>query len=206
VQVLGTRPPPPSSALQLPILNSPFLGQLDNAATFIWRNSTHQALLHSRSPHLRQVDHATTTVSTFRGVLHPLENFNTKLPAAPRKLLQRSLSLPTKTLRKREKTMLSSAVSTHTLTHADNTSALPTSIRSLRTNPCAPLSVYLTSCCVEKKGERRRWSLTVSPAAFLSRPSPHAYTYLHVCVPIVPYLFDMVTSLCQLDLHFYQYF
>jgi hypothetical protein len=35
MQVLGTRPPPPSSALQLPVLNSPSLGQLDNVATFV---------------------------------------------------------------------------------------------------------------------------------------------------------------------------
>jgi hypothetical protein len=54
------------------------------------KNSAPLVLLHSRSPHLRQVDHASTTVSTFRNELHPLENFNTKLPAAPRKLLQRS--------------------------------------------------------------------------------------------------------------------
>jgi hypothetical protein len=166
VQVLGTRLPPPSSALQLPVLNSPSLGQLDNVATFAWKNSAHQVLLHSRSPHLCQVDHATTTVSPFRGELHPLENFNTKLPAAPRKLLQRSLSLPTKTSRKREKKMHTSAFPTHTLTHADSTSALPTSIRPLRTNPSAPLSVYLTSCCAEKK-EKTKTKLNRQPRRLL---------------------------------------
>jgi hypothetical protein len=194
------RPPPPSSALQLPILNLPSLGQLDHAAIFTWRNSAHQVLLYSRSPHLRQVDHATTTVSTFRGVLHSLENFNTKLPAAPRNCFSTLSSYPQK-LREREKKQCSHLPCQHTLSHPHNTSALPTSIRPLRTNPSAPLSVYLTSCCAEKKGERRRWSSTISPAVFLSRPSPHACTYLHVCVPMVPCLFDMVTSRCQLDLH-----
>jgi hypothetical protein len=112
------------------------------------------------------------------------------------------LSFPQKLREREKKTIRTSAFSTHTnLSHAHNTSVLPTSIRPLRTNPCAPLSVYLTNCCVEKKGERRRRSITVSPAAFLSRPSPHACTYLHVCIPMVPCLFDMVTSLCQLDLH-----
>jgi hypothetical protein len=118
------------------------------------KNSAPLVLLHSRSPHLRQIDHASTIVSTFRNELHPLENFNTKLPAAPRKLLQRS-AFSHKNFTKEKKTIRTSAFSTHTnLSHAHNTSALPTSIRPLHTNPCAPLSVYLTSCCAEKKSER----------------------------------------------------
>jgi hypothetical protein len=66
-------------------------------------------------------------------------------------------SLPTKTLRKREKTMRTSAVflnKHHLLTNsrfAPNTFVLPMSIRPRRTNPSAPLSVYLTSCCAERK-------------------------------------------------------
>jgi hypothetical protein len=109
------RPPPPSSALQLLVLNSPSLGQLDNVATFAWKNSAHQVLLHCRSPHLRQVDQATTTVSTFRDELHPLENFNTKLPAAPRNCFSALSSYPKK-FRKREKKQFALLPSQHTPT------------------------------------------------------------------------------------------
>jgi hypothetical protein len=149
----------------------------------------------SSRPSYNNCLHLSWRTSPFRKLQH-------KTSSRSLQLLQRSLFLPTKTSRKREKTIRTSAFSTHTnLSHAHNTSALPTSIRPLRTNPCALLSVYLTSCCAEKKRERRRRSVTVSPAAFLSRPSPHACTYLHVCVPMVPCLFDMITSRCQLDLH-----
>jgi hypothetical protein len=150
MQVLGPRPLPPSSALQLPILNSPSLGQLDNVAIFAWKNSAHQVLLHSRSPHLCQVDHATTTVSTFRGE-PPFRKLQHKTSSRTPQTASALLSLPAKTSQKRGKTIRTSAFSTHTLTHADSTSALPTSIRPLRTNPSAPHSIYLTSCCAERK-------------------------------------------------------
>jgi hypothetical protein len=61
-----------------------------------------------------------------------------------------------KNFAKERKTMRTTAsLNTHHLLtnsrHAHNTSALPTSIRPRRTNPSAPLSVYLTSCCEERK-------------------------------------------------------
>jgi hypothetical protein len=117
------------------------------------KNSAPLVLLHSRSPHLRQVDHASTTVSTFRNELHPLETSTQNFQPLPAKCFSAPL-FPTKTSQKK-KTIRTSAFSTHTnLSYAHNASALPMSIRPLRTNPCALLPVYLTSCCVEKKSER----------------------------------------------------
>jgi hypothetical protein len=47
-----------------------------------------------RLPILRQLDHATTNVSTFWGKLHPSNNFNKKLPETSSRTLQTASTLP----------------------------------------------------------------------------------------------------------------
>jgi hypothetical protein len=155
VQVLSTRPPPPSctAAPDLELAFPRSIRQCRNLHLKKLSTPSPSALPFSSpsssGPRYNNCFHLSRRTSPFRKLQHKTSSYSPQL-------LQRSLFLPTKTSRKREKAMLSSAVSTHTLTHADNTSALPMSIRPLRTNPSAPLFVYLTSCCIEKKGERRR--------------------------------------------------
>jgi hypothetical protein len=175
VQVFGTQPPPPSSALQLPILNLPSLGQLDFDVLAPHSANSSSSRWQCRNLRLKKFSTPSPFVLPFSSPLSSRPRCNNCLyfsrKTSPFKQLWQqnfpnfqphfadcfSAPHPTrKDFAKERKTMCTTAsLNTHLLLtdsrHAHNTSALPTSIRPRRTNPSAPLSVYLTNCCEERK-------------------------------------------------------
>jgi hypothetical protein len=108
------RPPPPSSALQLLVLNLPSLGQLDIVTTFACKK------LSTSGPSALPFSSPSSSRPSFNNCLHlsrrtsPFRKLHHKTSSRFPQTASTLLSFPTKTSRKREKAMLLSAVSTHT--------------------------------------------------------------------------------------------
>jgi hypothetical protein len=195
MQVFGTQPPPPSFALQLPILNSPFLGQLDfdvllaphsaNSSSSCWQCRNHRLKkfstpspstlpTHSRSPHLRQVDHAATNISTFQGKLHPSNNFHKELPETSSRTPQTAsalLTLPAKTSRKREKQCARLPPWTHTTFSQiqDTHTTLLHFLRQLDRVAQTPVlrSLFIWQVVVKKEKRKMKTKLNRQPRRLL---------------------------------------